>query len=234
MQLSPSAVYDILTSKGVERLHHANSVLTAAAFLQAGRLLSRGNIERGGKLQSSQYTDAIDKKYSIWFDVFTDSVDIHTRARSLNKYGPVLFEIDIDILKSGDTGKVWVTKLNPTKWSGKGRDERWFSSKSDLEDNFSYGTFDQMILFRHCGGELDIRKFLKRIVLDDPKVTWDDGKATGIDSFSMAYGVLTHALSVGKIKVPIERRVCSTNCTCKSQYNKDSSFTQKMFFPEPA
>lgn len=124
MQLSPIAVYDILKSKGVEYLHHANSVLTAASFLQSGRLLSRGNIERSGKLQSSQYTDAIDKKYSIWFDVFTDSVDIHARAKSLNKYGPVLFEIDIDILKSGDTGKIWVTKLNPTKWAGKNKEER--------------------------------------------------------------------------------------------------------------
>lgn len=89
-----------------------------------------------------------------------------------------------------------------------------------------------MILFRHCGGELDVRKYLKRIILDDPKVKWTDGNVEKIDSFSMAYGVLTHALSEGKVDASIERRVCASGCKCERQYKADLPFTQKMYFPE--
>jgi len=33
-------------------------------------------------------------------------------------------------------------------------DDRWFRSVKEIVDDFNYGTFDQMIVFRHCGGEL--------------------------------------------------------------------------------
>jgi hypothetical protein len=144
----------------------------------------------------------------------------------------VLFVINIDILTSGETGKIWVTKLNPVKWKGKSNEERWFISKDDIKTNFSYGTFDQMILFRHCGGELKIRKHLNRIILNDPHMTWTVGNLIELDSFCMAYGALNHAMPLGGLSVEIEKRKCRSKCECNTQYKNDRDFVQKMFFPE--
>ncbi len=230
MHLSPRALYNILSDAGVTKLHHANSIITASSFLRNGQLISRGSLERNKGLQSEQYTDSDDKRYSVWFDVFTDSVDIHKRAKRINKYGPVLFELDLEILKNGGTGKVWLSKLNPSKWSGKSYSERWFTSKKDVEENFVYGRFDQMIIFRHCGGSLDIKNHLNKIILDDPNIHLTDRK---VDLYSMAYGALKLSMSEGGIDIPIEKRSCHRNCTCEKYYDENfDDHTMKMFYPE--
>jgi hypothetical protein len=226
MELSSKKVYQILKSNGVEQVHHANSVVTSCQFLRTGALLSRGSVIRNGLLQTPQKSDSIDKKHGIWFDVFTDSVDIHERTNSINLYGPVLFILDIDLLEEVDSGKVWVTKLNPTKWNGKGNDKRWFTSTSDLAENFVKGRFDQMIVFRNCGGELQIRECLKQIILDDPQ---RETKPSKIDYYSMAYGALRLAMTEGKINVPIVKRKCLSYCSCLESYNNDAERTKLMY-----
>jgi len=219
-------VYETLKENGVDTIYHANSVLTACQFLRAGSLLSRGTVDRRGLYQTLQKSDRIDRRYSIWFDVFTDSVDIHARIKEVNLYGPVLFVIDSRLIKKADTGKVWVTKLNPTKWKGRRHGERWFESADDLEDNFVLGTFDQMIAFRHCGGELPFMKCLKQIILDDPKL-----KKSGIDYYSMAYGALTLAITEGGLDVKISKRRCPSQCECIKQYESDKHRSRAMFIP---
>lgn len=169
MNIKSSYVLEILKNEGVNYIYHANSVANACIFLKSKSLVSRGNVERLGIKQTPQSSDGIDKRNSIWFDVFTDSVDIHFRASSINVYGPVLFEINADIIKHAYTGNIWITKLNPTKWKGKSRKERWFQDRKELEENFDKGTFDHMIVFRHCGGELPFKNHLRKIILDDPK-----------------------------------------------------------------
>ena len=191
MQISSKTVYQVLADNGITEIHHANSVLTACQFLRAGSLLSRGSIERREMFQTAQTSDAIDQQYSVWFDVFADSVDIHDRARKANAYGPALFVLDSAIIKESYTGGVWVTKKNPTKWEGAKHEERWFTSSKDLRENFVKGRFDQMIVFRHSGGELPFENYLKEILLDDPEY-----KTPGrIDLFSMAKGALILAIS---------------------------------------
>jgi hypothetical protein len=171
MEILSKRVYEILKDKGVSSIHHANSVITSCQFLRNQALMSRGTIDRLDLFQTTQKSDKADRNYGIWFDIFADSVDIHKRASRANAYGPVLFELDIDIIEDAYTGRVWVTKVNPTKWSGKRKHEqRWFTSPTDLEDNFSYGTFDQMIVFRHCGGEYPIKNHLNKLILDDPEL----------------------------------------------------------------
>ena len=122
MELSSKKVYKILKSKGIERIHHANSLITSCQFLCRGALLSRGTVKRSGLYQTVQRSDETDLKKGIWFDVFADSVDIHHRARRANVYGPVLFVLDVGVIARAYTGKVWVTKLNPT--SGMARTTR--------------------------------------------------------------------------------------------------------------
>jgi hypothetical protein len=124
MHLIRQTVYNALEDKGILNLYHANSVLTSCQFLKRGSLLSRGTAERLNYHQTSQASDKIDKTYSLWFDVFTDTVDIHDRATTSNVYGPVLFVIDPKILLKKSTGRVWVTKFNPTKFKGKRDDQR--------------------------------------------------------------------------------------------------------------
>lgn len=228
MDLSSKQVFEILESKGVNEIYHANTVLTSCTFLQRSMLLSRGNVERENLLQTSQTSDNVDKKYNVWFDAFVDSVDIHARARKRNIYGPVLFVIDSEIIKKTYTGKIWVSKLNPTKWAGTESHERWFSSIEDLESNFVKGRFDQMILFRHSGGALPIKNYLKKIILDDP--FWEHSDKT--DYYSSARGALKLAMTLGGINVPIEKRKCPSGCKCQDEYSNASSIIDKLFEPQ--
>lgn len=133
MDIPSKHVFQVLQEKGINALHHANSVVTACQFLRSKSLMSRGTVERLGVKQTPQSSDTIDKRYGIWFDVFADSVDIHGRAKRANAYGPVMFVVDSSIIEKTYTGRVWVTKLNPTKWADKADKERWFQNKDDLE-----------------------------------------------------------------------------------------------------
>lgn len=228
MDIPSKHVFETLKENGVKALHHVNSVVTACQFIRSKSLMSRGTVERLGVKQTPQSSDAIDKRYGIWFDVFSDSVDIHNRASRANAYGPVMFVVDSSIIEKTYTGRVWVTRRNPTKWADKSDAERWFQDKEDLQENFVKGTFDQMIVFRHSGGELPFRSYLRKLVLDDPNQKTEDG----VDLFSMAVGALRLALSDSGLDVPIERRVCNPGCQCQQHYAIDLQKTLEMFDPK--
>lgn len=225
MDIPSKHVFQVLQEKGINALHHANSVVTACQFLRSKSLMSRGTVERLGVKQTPQSSDTIDKRYGIWFDVFADSVDIHGRAKRANAYGPVMFVVDSSIIEKTYTGRVWVTKLNPTKWADKAYKERWFQNKDDLEAGLVKGTFDQMIVFRHSGGELPFKSYLTKLVVDDPEQKNDDG----VDLFSMAVGALRLAMSDTGLDIPIERRTCSAECTCKESYAAEPQHALAMF-----
>lgn len=115
--MKPSDVYEVLKGIGASRLHHANTVTTSCTFLEHGGLLSRGYVESHHLEQTYQPSDDIDQKYGIWDRVFVDHVDIRYRAgrvKGPNQYGPVLFELPLDILLNLPTASdVLVTKMNP-------------------------------------------------------------------------------------------------------------------------
>ncbi len=179
--------------------------------------------------QTPQKSDEADRRMGVWFDVFADSVDIHGRASRANIYGPVLFVLKTEIIKEVYTGGVWVTKLNPTKWQGRDHDERWFASAKELSGSLVKGRFDQMIVFRHCGGELPIEKHLERLVLDDPDRR--TGKSR-IDYYSMAYGALQWSMTEGGMDVPIDKRKCRDGCVCVDDYASNAVRTKSMYLPK--
>lgn len=228
MDIPSTHVFQELQEKGVGVIHHANSVITACQFLRSKSLMSRGTVERLGVKQTPQASDGTDKRYGVWFDVFSDSVDIHNRASRANAYGPVMFVVDSSIIEKTYTGRVWVTKLNPTKWADRSDKARWFQNKEDLQANFVKGTFDQMIVFRHSGGELPFKGYLQKLVVDDPH----QHNEAGVDLFSMAVGALRLAMSDAGVDVPIERRVCNPNCLCQASYAGDALRTLAMFDPK--
>lgn len=228
MDIPSAHVFEVLSDKRVTELHHANSVATACQFIRSKALLSRGSVDRLGLTQTPQETDEADRRYSIWFDVFLDSVDIHKRARKANAYGPVLFVFDINVLNKNGTGRIWVTKCNPTKWSGKADKERWFQGKDDLSEHFVKGRFDQMIVLRHCGGELPFGKHLKELILDDPRLQ----TVEEVDLYSQAVGSLRWTMQDAGISVPIKRRKCSGECACRAYWQEDDERLFTMFDPK--
>lgn len=228
MDIPSKHVFEALKEKGIETIHHANSVITACQFLRSRSLLSRGTVERMGIKQTPQASDAIDKRYGIWFDVFVDSVDIHNRASRSNVYGPVLFVFDSSIIEKTYTGRIWVTKTNPTKWADKTDKQRWFQDKNDLDENLVKGRFDQMIVLRHCGGELPFKNYLQKIIIDDPQQQTDDG----IDLYSMSVGALRLAMSDSGLDIPIEKRTCKPNCQCLDGYADDLQACRAFFDPK--
>ncbi len=190
--------------------------------------MSRGTVERLGLTQTPQDSDDIDQRYSVWFDVFLDSVDIHERASRANVYGPVLLVFDIAIIDRNRTGRIWVTKLNPTKWARKPDEDRWFQGKNDLEENFRKGQFDQMIVLRHCGGAIPFGQHLKKIIVDDPGLQTEDD----VDIYSMGVGALRLAMQDAKLDVPIERRRCRAGCKCKDFWSGNDDHLFSMFDPK--
>lgn len=228
MDIPSAHVFESLFEKDVTHLHHANSVATACHFIRSLSLLSRGSVERLGLAQTPQASDKADRRYSIWYDVFLDSVDIHRRASCANVYGPVMFVFDLNIINKNGTGRIWVTKMNPTKWEGKADEHRWFQGKEDLAENFVKGRFDQMIVLRHCGGELPFGKYLQKIILDDPEHKTNED----VDVYSMSVGALRLAMQDAGIDVPIERRQCHEECECKNYWENNNDRLSAMFDPK--
>jgi len=229
MQILSKRIYEILKDKGVSSIYHANSVITACHFLRNRCVMSRGSVDKHGLFQTSQISGQIGKNYGIWDDVFTDSVDIHRLAGNANSHGPVLFEFDIEIIRNTYTGKVWVTKSNPSEWEVETKHERrWFVSANDLDHYFTHGNSDHMTVFRHCGGKLPIQNHLRKIILDDPQLKIDSNQ---IDCFSMAYGAISLAMREGGLEVPIEKRVCDADCGCRDDYMNGSVDAERMIRP---
>lgn len=229
MKISASSAYKALKSKGIDYIYHANSVITSCQFLRKGALISRGTIDRNGMYQTPQNSDRTDQEQGVWFDVFADTVDIHERASRENIYGPVLFVLKTEIIKEVYTGGVWVTRTNPTYWKDKSYDEKWFTSSKELEKELVRGTFEQMIVFRHCGGELPIKDHLEELILDDPDRR---SKKSNIDYYSMAYGALRLSATEGEIDVMIQKRKCAKACKCKRGYAGNIERTRSMYFPK--
>src|SRR5438874_2367079 len=106
-------VYAVLHAKNMNRLYHANSVTTSCSFLRRGGLLSRGYADDRGLPQTSQYTDNVDKRFGVWYDVFLDTDDYHRRISGRNMYGPVLFVMDSRALTQLPAGSdAFVTRSN--------------------------------------------------------------------------------------------------------------------------
>lgn len=234
MDISKAKLTAVLAAKGVANLYHANSVLTAFHFIREGALLSRGTVDRMGLKTTSQQSDPIDRRHSIWFDVFVDTVDIHHRARKMNVYGPVLFVLDPAVIQMNETGAISVTArnpmgttANPNGWVGLTRDKRWLSA-SDLDVRLCPGNFEQMIVFRHTGGTLPFNECLKEVILDDPGI-----KAEGVELFSAAYGTLSTALATAGLEVPIRRRPCRSACACRADFVRNRQRTRELFLPMP-
>jgi len=212
-------VHQVLKQIRATHLHHANSVATSCTFLEQRGLASRGFVEDHGLAQTPQNSDAIDRKFGIWHDVFVDHVDIHDRAgrrKGPNQYGPVLFVLDLDILLAlPKDSEVLVTKKNPVHWiRNEPDDARWFQSAAELGNNICFGDFDKMLVIRTPRGKLDFPDRRASVVLDDPGQCVSSGE----DAYAHAEKSLREAAATSGMRLSLARRQCRYGCVCSEKY----------------
>jgi hypothetical protein len=225
MELDTKQILSILAQKGVTALYHANSVRTSCSFLSAGKLLSRGTVEQYELSQTPQKSDTIDQKYGVWFDLFLDAVDIHSTANTCNWYGPVLFVLDLEFLKSIPT--ICVTRQDPLKWHDTDQPyDRFIQTVKEFDEMYVPGDFDKMFVIRCTGGSLPLHGALKEIILDDLKFEQDNRL------YSNACDALrTSADRSGLRDFVISPRVCRSDCRCHETYRNDRERTHALFNP---
>lgn len=227
-----SEVFDVLNGRGIERLHHANSVKTSCTFLEQSGLLSRGYVQANDLNQTPQsMSDSLDQAYKIWHSVFLDHVDIHERAgkkKGPNHYGPVLFLLDLEVLLRLEPGStVRVTKKNPTNWvENEPESDRWFRDRGELAAGFSRGTFGQMLVIDTPSSRLDFPNASAKIVLDNPQRRLSSDE----DAYDHATLRLRAAAGRGQINVSIEQRTCGGGCTCREKYSRWSDSNVDFYF----
>ncbi|OLD78075.1 hypothetical protein AUF62_03260 [archaeon 13_1_20CM_52_20] len=219
-------VYGVLKQIGVTNLYHANSVTTSCTFLEQGGLVSRGFVEDRGLKQTAQFSDESDKNNGIWHRIFLDHVDIHDRAGGKNHYGPVLFQLDLDILlRLAPRTEILVTRKNPVHWDRSDPDsERWFRSKDVLARRIHFGDFDKMLVIKIPSEKLDFPNGRALIILDDPQRKLSSGK----NAYNHAKNRLK--ATVSPIDASIEHRECRRGCRCAREYAEDTIEEINVYF----
>ncbi|WP_415261747.1 hypothetical protein [Pseudomonas chlororaphis] len=216
-KMTGNDTYEVLKKKGINHLFHANSLTTSLSLLRLKGLASRNYVESAGLSQTAQYTDNLDKVLGVWGDIFLDTVDIHQRASNLNHYGPILFVIDSQMVKSAES--VLITKTNPSKWSkATPFEERYFTTLEELEENWIVGNFDQMLTLQTREGIIPFSDHLLNIIIDDPA----PGNMPS-NEFNTAEAEISKLTTQCVI-----RRQCAQWCKCKTSY-EDKRIILKMF-----
>jgi len=230
MTLRALEIYKILIEKKVRYLYHANSVVTACSYLKEGALLSRREVEARKIPQTWQNSDSKDKKLHIWNHIFLDMYDFHKLRSDTNMYGPVLFVFDLEILRSGYVKDLNITQINPTHWRiGKSRRNYLFQDAKEFkrECSFENYPYSSMFMFNHKEGLLSLKKYLKEIILDCPKL-----KMAGTHLFDYALGSLQTAKRFGPLKneqFQIKKRKCKPSCDCQRRFRTHIGRTNDHF-----
>lgn len=215
--MNPREIVSILQKYGVDQLFHADTVLTSLSFLQAKGICSRDYLDRMFLSKTYQYTDAKDKKFDVYNDLFFDSVDIHERAHGINFYGPVTFVFDVRaLLNSNLQDCIFITKSNPAKWNTWLQPkQRYFLTVEDLEQGFIKGNFGQSITCHHVPF-MDFST-LQYIILERLPDEY-----SGL--FNTAYDEISKRLREQDYDVPLQIRNCDAECKCVGQYRQMSKY----------
>lgn len=223
MKLDNKDLYDLLNSKGIHFLYHSNTVRTSRTFIEQGGLLSRGAVEAKELLQTPQSSDAIDKIFEVWNDVFLDTVDLHSYFSRQNYYGPVLFKITTNFLMETDVD-VWVTKDNPINWNRTMQiEEKYFSSVSELNDQWdSYPRQRKMTTIKNNTDPI-LFDYVEQVIIDNPGVM---DPTTGKVFFNQAITDLKESLKINPpFKNKFSTRICS-GCFCRTNYLHQHSISE--------
>ncbi|MCG2615253.1 hypothetical protein LZZ85_13210 [Terrimonas sp. NA20] len=238
MQIASRELYELLKSKGIKFLHHANTVRTALTFIQEDALLSRAYVEANLLDQTEQYSDGDDKRLGIWDAVFVDGWDLH-KEFGRNNYGPVLFKFPIELLLDPAFRFVRITKTNPANWTG--QETKFFKTIEEVNDKYLIeGKFDRMkdagvmFLIEKPEKTITLSKYCTQIILDDPDIeTLVDGESKSI--FERVKSTLEDAITGSPLKeITISKRhphnpTHGCYYIYRTMYHKDLEEFHKLF-----
>lgn len=171
MRLNNKELFDFFEEKEILALYHANTVSTSITYFQNDGLLSRGAVENANLYQTSQSSDEVDKVLGVWNDIFLDTTDLHSFFGRENHYGPILFELDKELIKD-ENFEIWITKNNPIYWNqNTSLEDRYFQNIDELREKWdTIQRQRKMITIRNNNSPI-LFNYVRRIIVDDPKVT---------------------------------------------------------------
>lgn len=224
--LNSKELFDILHNKGISCFHHANTISTSITFLKEKHLLSRKYIEDNKLFQTRQSSDALDKIFNIWDDIFLDAIDIHKEFSKNNLYGPFLFSINLNLLKSSDIKSVRITKKNPVRWRKNENEKDWYySDLNEFNNNYKTGNkgkdVGSMFIFKNIGGKIPLTPYLEKITLDNPNL-WVNYKNENVVLSKIITDELDTILKENgfdQIAKELRHKHNFFNCKCWLKYN---------------
>lgn len=235
-KLSPKEIYQMLKNKGVEYLHHANTLATSITFIENRALLSRHYVEINNLYQTPQDSDDDDKKYNVWDSIFLDGEDLHQRYNQANIYGPILFKLKLEMLNSPIIQGIYVTKNNPWYWKAYTRpEEKFYKSIEDVNRDYLTGKkIDARIMFtiRSPDTEIKLNKFLHSIEIDFPHLLIKVKDIGDMSVGDYAINAIQESLNINGLgHIPISKRHEGEFrfCKCTLNYNFLQSFRKKEF-----
>lgn len=163
-KLPSQEIYQILRDKGVQYLYYANTVSTSQTFIKQNALLSRGFVEENGLIQTDQKSDKEDKLYDVWNHVFLDASDLLSLYSRANYYGPVTFQVKLELLNSPDLPYIFITKSSPMHWKlDTPIESKFYNNVEDVKTEYLTGKkLDSRIMFtfRDSQKTISIRDFV--------------------------------------------------------------------------
>lgn len=235
-KISSKGVYQILKEKGIEFLHHSNTIATSITFIEERALLSRHFVETNNLKQTSQKSDREDKKFDVWDSVFLDGEDLHKRYSRANKYGPVLFRLKLDMLTSPIIQHLYVTKSNPWYWNDSTQiEQKYYKSIEDLNKDYLTGKkLDSQIMFTIKSPECNIKlnKYLHSVGVDIPQLLINTRNGQQLTAGEYAFEVISNSLKANGLgHIPVLKRHSGklTFCQCVANYNFLHAFDKSEF-----
>jgi len=230
MKLNNCELFDFFVEKEILALYHANTVSTSITYFQAGGLLSRGAVTNLGLFQTPQSSDALDIALGVWDDIFIDSTDLHSFFNRENHYGPVLFELDRNLILDKNFD-IWITKNNPIYWNASTPlSDRYFSDVNELREKWHTIQKQRMMITIRKNTSPILFNYVRRVIVDDPKrMILMNGQ--NIPVFNMANSQIKNVITSGHtLSGKFIIRKCS-NCWCTSNYlrQRNSSDIQRLF-----
>jgi hypothetical protein len=232
-------ILNLLKKRGVEFLYHANTMKTSLTFIREKALLSRKFVEENNLTQTPQFTDALDKEFRIWDSVFLDGTDLHKKFRKRNKYGPILFLLDLSLLADEIFFLIKVTQTNPSYW--KTTDKHYFSTVSEIDEKYlsgeSYQDGQTMFLFDKAEKKISLQRYCKKIIIDNPGIRFltPDGKEASSISHMLVNSISSAltASDLTNIEVSIREAEMQSLCNCvrvyQTMYANDRLEFDKLF-----
>lgn len=194
---------------GINKIYHANAVVSSLTFIENNGLMPKGLIYDQRLMRADQETDDNDKQFDLYYDIFFDTTDVHYETNDVNDYGPVLFVFNVDVLAKLDNCDVKVTRINPIFWNEDMSDDEKYLSCDEFDDNLKIGDFNNQITIKNFKDVLNF-DYLEKIIIDDP----------GIDNVLLLKNAMTELnkrINLCDKKIPVTIRNCE-HCACKEKY----------------